>query len=77
MPANIDKLKQLLENIRRIGFWARLFAWRRVKDQITDAETDLERQLSNHENDERRVGAVEQTNLGLAKDIAIIPMPFK
>jgi hypothetical protein len=69
MPANIDKLKQLIENIRTIGFWSRLFGWRHVKDQLVDAATDLERLLTMHENDERRVGILEQANGDLTKDL--------
>ncbi|HWB94476.1 MAG TPA: hypothetical protein VG605_21625 [Puia sp.] len=36
---NIDKL---LDNIRRINLWQRLFGWARIKDQLIAATADLE-----------------------------------
>jgi hypothetical protein len=43
MHANFDHLRRLLERIRTISFWDRLFRWRRVRDQLIDANGDFER----------------------------------
>jgi hypothetical protein len=37
----MDHLRRLLENIRTIGIWDRVFGWRRIRDQLIDATTDL------------------------------------
>src|SRR6185437_3353283 len=38
-----SNLKGLLENIRTMGLWDRLFGWTRFKDRLMAAATDLER----------------------------------
>jgi hypothetical protein len=42
----MTNLQRLLENIRTISLWDRLFGWRRIKDQLMAAATDLERLTS-------------------------------
>jgi hypothetical protein len=39
--AQFDHLKHLLETIRTIGFWNRLFHWKKVRDQLVPADRDL------------------------------------
>ncbi|MBO9657664.1 MAG: hypothetical protein J7527_02465 [Chitinophagaceae bacterium] len=39
--AQFDHLKQLLETIRTIGFWDRLFSWKKVREQLVLADRDL------------------------------------
>lgn len=39
--AQFDHLKHLLETIRTIGFWERLFSWRRVTERLVLAEREL------------------------------------
>ena len=36
-------IKRLLEDIRTIGLWGRLFGWKRIKDQLMTAAAELER----------------------------------
>ncbi|HEX3934151.1 MAG TPA: hypothetical protein VHW43_05695 [Puia sp.] len=38
-----NNLKKLLENLRTMTLWERLFAWKRIKDQLMTAAADLER----------------------------------
>ena len=38
-----NNLKRLLENLRTINLWERLFGWKRIKDQLMTAAADLER----------------------------------
>ena len=46
MNTNMDHLRRMLENIRAIGLWGRLFGWRRVRDQLIDANAEFERLLA-------------------------------
>ncbi len=71
MDTNIDKLKRLLENVRSVRFWSRLFGWRRIKDQLIDAAADLERLIANYENEKGRADLAVQAASGLTKDLAI------
>jgi len=71
MDTHIDNLKRLLENVRSVGFWERLFGWRRIKDQLIDANGDLERLLANYGNEKGRADLASQNVLGLTKDLAI------
>ncbi|MEO8583806.1 MAG: hypothetical protein ABI415_08410 [Flavitalea sp.] len=50
---SLDHLRKLFENIRTIGFWERLFRWRKIKDQLIDAGTDLQKILlhTDHEHE--------------------------
>ena len=59
MPTNIDSVRKFLNNIRSIGFWNRLFAWRSIKDQLVDATADLERLLTNSANMEERIARAD------------------
>jgi hypothetical protein len=71
MDTNIDNLKRLLENVRSVGFWGRLFGWSQIKDQLIEAAGDLERLLANYENEKGRAALVVQNALDLTKDLSI------
>ncbi len=49
MDNNVDNLKRLLDQIKTINFWQRIFGWKRIREQLTDASVDLQRSLSNYE----------------------------
>ena len=72
MNITIDHLRRLLENIRTIGFWRRLFGWRPVKDQLIDATGDLQRLLTDYANAEDRIARTEQQVSGLLKDLDVV-----
>ena len=67
MNTNIDNLRTLLENVRVIGFWRRLFGWRRLKHQLISANADLERLLANYENQKAQSMELSVTNALLAQ----------
>lgn len=50
MNNDIDNLKRLLDKIKTISFWERLFSWRVVKEQLVDAVADLQKLVTNSEN---------------------------
>jgi hypothetical protein len=62
MNRYIDNLRKLLENVRTIGFWRRMFAWQRVKDQLISATADLERLLANYENEKAQASEFATAN---------------
>lgn len=46
MNVNFDSLKRLLESLKTIGFFERLFSWNRIKLQLIDANGDLQKLLA-------------------------------
>ena len=67
MDTNIDNLKRFLENVRSIGFWGRVFGWRRIKDQLIDAATDLERLLASYEHEKGRAAQAVQNRASASR----------
>lgn len=58
-------LKKLLESIRTIGLWERLFGWKRIKDQLMVAAADLERLHTVN-------GSLQEKNTALSQQIALL-----
>ncbi len=50
MDTNIDNLKRLIDQIRLIGFWNRLFGWKKIKQLVLEAMTDLQKLVTTTEN---------------------------
>jgi hypothetical protein len=49
MNVNFDYLKRLLESLKTIGFFERLFDWNKIKLQLIDANGDLQKLLTRAE----------------------------
>jgi hypothetical protein len=71
--AQFDHLKQLLETIRTIRFWDRLFNWKKVREQLVLAERDLYSNEAAAKEQEKKLGIAQhgiqlqkQENQGLA-----------
>jgi len=43
MNINIDNLKKLIESIRNINFFQRLFSWGKIRQQLIDGVTYLQK----------------------------------
>ncbi|CAN5347227.1 hypothetical protein BH11BAC5_BH11BAC5_32960 [soil metagenome] len=71
MESNLDNLKRLIESIKTIGLWGRLFGWGRIRNQLVDAATDLQKLVSNADNLKVSIAHLEAANNGLNKDLAI------
>jgi hypothetical protein len=71
MDSNLDNLKRLIESIKTIGFWGRLFGWRRIRNQLVDAAADLQKLVSNTDNLTTNLRNLEAADNGLNKDLAI------
>jgi len=50
MDNNIDNLKKLIDTIKTIGFWKRLFSWKSIRQQLVNAATDLQKLVTNSDN---------------------------
>ena len=46
MSINIDNLKKLIESIRNINFFQRLFSWGKVRQQLIDGVSDIQKMES-------------------------------
>ena len=68
MDTNLDYLKKLLEEIRKISFWQRIFSWKRIKNLLVGASTDLQKLLTGHEHVKDQLSKTELINAGLSKE---------
>jgi len=71
MDNNIDNLRKLIEKIKTIGFFDRIFNWQKIKEQLVDAVADLQKIISNAENLNEINLKLEATNSGLSKDLEL------
>jgi len=46
---NIDNLKKLIESIRSISLFQRLFSWGKIRQQLIDAVSDIQKMESSIE----------------------------
>lgn len=71
MDNNYDNLKRLLDNLKTLGFWSRLFSWSKIKNQLIDASADIQKLLTNNENLSSRNSIIEQSLSDLTKDLKV------
>jgi len=71
MDTNVDNLKRLIESIKTLNLWGRIFGWSRIKSLLIDAVSDMQKILTNNENLQNRCVYVEQQNIDLIKDLGM------
>src|SRR5688572_10205661 len=71
MDSNLDNLKRLIESLKNIGFWGRLFGWKKIRNQLIDASADLQKLISNNDILREEVTKYEAINNGLNKDLQL------
>ena len=71
MDTNIDSLKKLLDRLKLIGFWQRLFSWNSIRQLLVDASTDLQKLLSNIDNLKEDNSILSSKNANIEKDIKL------
>jgi myosin heavy subunit len=71
MDNNPDNLKLLIENLKTIGFWGRLFSWKKIRTQLVDASADLQKLISNTENLKTEVSKLESAINDVTKDLQL------
>ncbi len=69
MDTNIDNLKKLIERIKTIGFLERLFSWKRVRQQLVDAASDLQKLIANFDNLKDKNIELSSSNAGLTTEL--------
>src|SRR5690242_16557111 len=69
MDNNIDHLKMLLEQVKTIGWWGRLFSWKRIKERLVDAMADLQKLISTASYSQEQLASLQGKNEMLNKEI--------
>ena len=68
---SIDNLKNLIQSLKSIGFFARIFSWNRIKSLLIDAATDLQRLVSGIETAQQENADLTRKIDFLAKELDI------
>ena len=71
MDINLDNFKKLLERIRTIGLWGRIFKWQEVKDLLFDAVAEMQDLKVNKEILTDQIADLKAKESSLSKDIAL------
>lgn len=71
MDNNIDNLKKLIENLKTLGFWQRIFRWKYIRQQLVDAVSDLQRLLTNSENLKEQNATLSTHNSELTTELRV------
>lgn len=71
MDTNIDNLKRLLDKIKTVGFFSRLFNFRKIKNLLIDANGDLQKLVSSIENLKTENLKIESNLIFQNKDLDI------
>lgn len=71
MDNNFDNLKALFDYIKSMGFFSRLFNWKKVKNMLIDAISDFQKIASNVEHLSDTITELKNLNSGLTKDLEI------
>lgn len=71
MDINIDNLKKLLEQLKSIGFFRRLFSWGSIKQLLVDAAADLQKLITTFDALKAENLKLETSNSNITKDIEI------
>lgn len=69
MDSNYDNLKRLFDNLKYVSFFRRLFGWTKIKNQLIDAAIDLQKLISNTENQKEELAKIEAFKLSIEKDL--------
>lgn len=71
MDINIDNLKKLIEQLKSIGFFKRLFGWGSIKQLLVDAAADLQKLITTSDNLKAENSRLEILNSNNSKDLEI------
>ncbi len=71
MDNSFDDLKQLIEQLKTIGFFERLFSWKRVREKLMDAIADMQKITTNSDTLTERISELKRDNSDLYKDLEL------
>ena len=49
MDNNIDQLRRFIDSVKKIGLFGRIFQWKRIKQELIDAVSDIQKLVTNNE----------------------------
>jgi ElaB/YqjD/DUF883 family membrane-anchored ribosome-binding protein len=70
MDSGFNNLKMLFDNLKSMGFWARLFGWGKIKTLLIDASADLQKLISSIETLRSENSKLENSISRLSEDKA-------
>lgn len=71
MDTNIDNLRRLIDQIKSISFWGRIFGWRKIKHLLIDAVADLQKLVTTSENLKEQSIELKNSNSSLSSEIEL------
>lgn len=71
MDNNLDNLKKLIDRIKTIGFWERLFSWKNISQLLVDAVSDLQKIVTNLDMLREQNASHVTANSDLTKDLKL------
>lgn len=71
MDTNIDNVKRLIDQIRTISFWGRLFRWRKIKQLVIEAATDLQKLVTTASNLQEQYNEVKNDRSLLSGELEL------
>jgi len=71
MDNNFDNLKKLIERLRTIRIFQRLFGWKKVRNQLIDAVADLQKISINTDHLIGQNSELKSINSGITKDLEL------
>lgn len=72
MENNFDNLNRLIESLKNAGLFTRIFFWAKIKNQIIDAASDVQRSLLIAEANKEYIARLEAQALSDTKDLKIV-----
>ncbi|HYK47228.1 MAG TPA: hypothetical protein VEV83_18760 [Parafilimonas sp.] len=71
MDTNTDNLKRLIDLLKKMSFWERLFSWRKIKLLLVDAAADLQKFISGTDNWKEKYSELRNDNERLHSELSI------
>jgi uncharacterized coiled-coil DUF342 family protein len=71
MDTNTDNLKRLIEVLKTMSFWQRLFSWQKIKQLLVDAAADLQKFISGADNWKEKYNELRNDNERLHSELSL------
>ena len=71
MDTNTDNLKRLIDVLKTMSFWQRLFSWQQIKLLLVDAAADLQKFISGADNWKEKYNELRNDNERLHSELSL------
>jgi len=71
MDTNTDNLKRLIDVLKTMSFWQRLFSWQKIKLLLIDAAADLQKFISGADNWKEKYSELRNDNERLHSELSL------